>query len=144
MYIYLWFRSVDYYSVRKLYDYKQTTIIKDYLQHGINHQLVQKRKTMVLYPHMFSIYLSSPLFFKFMPSRNLLYRTKFTRHPHHSNTMPAVAILILRWTTDGKVAVSNPTSGMDGCTSGGKEFKDVFGFPDPYRDIPSTWVFGRM
>ena len=28
-------------------------IIKDYLQHGKNHQLVQKRKTMVLYPHIF-------------------------------------------------------------------------------------------
>ena len=114
------------------------------LQHGKNHQLVQKRKTMVLYPHIFPIYLSWPPFFNFMPSRNLLYRTKFTRQPHPSNTMPAVAILISRWTTDGKVAVSNPTSGMIGCTSDGKEFKDVFGFPDPYRDIRSTWVFGRM
>ena len=35
-------------------------------------------------------------------------------------------------------------TGMDGCTSDGKEFKDVFGFPDPYGDIRSTWVFGRM
>ena len=54
----LLFRSVDYHYIRKSYDYKQPMIIKDYLQHGKNHQLVQKWKTMVLYPHIFSIYLS--------------------------------------------------------------------------------------
>ena len=58
MHVYiLLFRSVDYNYIRKLYDYKQPMIIKDYLQHGKNHQLVQKRKQWC-YIHTFSIYLS--------------------------------------------------------------------------------------